>query len=90
MSMQFRMVRLTGWRAVTAILAGLASLAVVIVLLTVGFVFIVLPALVVAAIAWRFLPRARIRSMGPASDPSVIEGTYEVAPEDGERKRLEP
>lgn len=87
--MQFRVVRLTGWRAVAAILVGLASLAVIAALLVVGFFFVVLPALVVAAIAFRFLPKPKIRPMSPPTDADIIEGTYEVAPEDGERKRLE-
>ena len=88
--MQFRVVRLSGWRAIAAVLAGLVALVAVIAALAVGFVFVVLPALVIAGIAYWFLPKARIRSMGPPGDPDVIEGTYEVEPEQGERKRLEP
>jgi hypothetical protein len=89
MPMQFRVVRLSGWRAVLAVLTGLVALAAVIALLAVGFVFIVLPAIVIGSIAWLFLPRPARRPMDPRGEPGVIEGRYEVAPDDGERKKLE-
>lgn len=86
--MQFRVVRLSGWRAVLAIAAGLAVLAAVAALLTVGFL-LVLPVLLVAAIAFRFLPKPRMRPMGRAGEADVIEGTYEVNPDDNDRRRLD-
>lgn len=88
MSMQFRVVHLSGWRAVLAIAAGLAVLAAVAALLTVGFL-VVLPVILVAAIALRFLPKPRMQPMGRSDGPDIIEGTYQVAPEEADRKRLE-
>jgi hypothetical protein len=89
MQMQFRVVRLSGWRAVVAVLAGLIGLVAVVALLAVGFVFVVLPGIVIATIAYWFLPKPKVRAMGPTGDPHVIEGTFEVAPDDADRKRLE-
>jgi hypothetical protein len=86
--MQFRVVRLSGWRAVVAVLFGLAVLAAVAALLALSFL-VVLPVLLVAAIAYRFLPRPTMRPMDRPGEADVIEGTYEVAPDDRERKRLE-
>jgi hypothetical protein len=87
--MQFRVVRLSGWRAILAVLAGLIGLAAIVALLVVGFFLVALPALVVAAIAWRLLPRTR-PSVGPVGDAKTIEGVYEVSPDATETRRLEP
>jgi hypothetical protein len=89
MQMQFRVVRLSGWRAVVAVLAGLIGLVAVVALLAVGFVFVVLPGIVIATVAYWFLPKAKVRAMGPAGDPDVIEGIYAAAPDEAESKRLE-
>ncbi len=87
--MQFRVVRLSGWRAVVAVVFGLAALAAVVALLAVSFL-VVLPVMLVAAIAYRFLPKPKMPPMGRAGEADIIDTTYEVVPDDSERKRLEP
>ncbi len=89
MSMRVQTIRLSGWRAAAVVLAGLAGLVALAALAIVGFFLVVLPAIIVAAIAYRFLPRARMPVENSTGDATVIDTTYEIVPEDGERKQLD-
>lgn len=79
-----RAVRLFGWQAVAAIVAGLTVLVAVAAFLTLGFLFIVLPTMVVGAVAYYFLPKPPSRTVGnlKAADrtrnTTIIDGTYRV------------
>lgn len=90
-SVHVRAVWLSGWRAVAAIVAGLTVLVAVAAFLALGFLFIVLPTMVVGAVAYHFLPKCASRTVGnlKAADrtgnTTIIDGTYRVAndhPED--------
>jgi hypothetical protein len=71
----------------------LAILAVVVAVLAVGFLFIAVPALALASIAYYFRPKPMIRSAqnrghiglaGTARNGTIIDGTFKVAPSDDE------
>jgi hypothetical protein len=79
-----RAVRLFGWRAVAAIVAGLTVLVAVAAFLALGFLFIVLPTMVLSAVAYYFLPKRPSRSVGNSKaaerigSTTIIDGTYKV------------
>jgi hypothetical protein len=88
-----RAIRLSGWRAIAAAVAGLAILAVVVAFLAVGFLFIAVPALAIASIAYYFGPKRMIRpvqnmgNIGKADAPrngTIIDGTFKVVPNEAE------
>ena len=79
-----RAVRLFGWRAVAAIVAGLTVLVAVAAFLALGFLFIMLPTMVLSAVAYYFLPKRPSRSVGNSKaaerigSTTIIDGTYKV------------
>ena len=79
-----RAVRLFGWRAVAAIVAGLTVLVAVAAFLALGFLFIVLPTMALGAVACYFLPKPPGRSVGNSKaaertgGTTIIDGTYKV------------
>lgn len=79
-----RAVRLFGWRAVASILAGLTVLVAVAAFLALGFLFIVLPTMVLGAVAYYFLPKPPSRSVENSKaaertgSTTIIDGTYKV------------
>src|SRR5215469_1794664 len=88
-----RAIRLSGWRAIAAAVAGLAILAVVVAFLAVSFLFIAVPALAIASIAYYLRPKPMIRSgqnldnIGKADTPrngTVIDGTFKVVSNEAE------
>ena len=83
-----RAVRFSGWRAIAAIVIGLTVMVAVFAFLALGFLFIVVPILVIASIAYYFLPKPKNRpvenseKMGQTENATIIDGTYEVSQDD--------
>jgi hypothetical protein len=79
-----RAVRLSGWRAVATVVAGLMVLVAVAAFLALGFFFIVLPTMVLGTVAYYFLPKPPSRSVGNSNaaertgSTTIIDGTYKV------------
>lgn len=80
-----RVVRLFGWRAVIAMVAGLTALVAVAAILALGFLFVVLPAMVLGAVAYYLLSKPPSGSAGYSKpvertgSTTIIDGTYKVA-----------
>lgn len=80
-----RTVRLSGWRAVAATVAGLTVLTAMAAFLALGFLFIVLPTVVLGAVACYVLPKLPRRGAGYSNAAertgrtTIIDGTYKVA-----------
>ena len=87
---KFRAVRLSGWRAAVAIVVGLTVLLALTAFLALGFLFVVVPAMIVGAIAYYLLPTQARRTVEDLKAPNrrrnttVIDGTYKVADEPAE------
>src|ERR1017187_7972908 len=83
-----RAIGLSGWRAIAAIVIGLTVLVAAFAFLALGFLFIVVPALVIASVAYHFLPKPKNRplgnceKMGQTENATIIDGTYEVSQDD--------
>lgn len=79
-----RAVRLSGWRAVATIVAGLTVLVAVGAFLALGFLFIVLPTMALGAVAYYFLPKPPSRGVENSKaaertgSTTIIDGTYKV------------
>jgi|SRR5579872_1645266 len=79
-----RAVRLSGWRAVATVVAGLTVLMAVAAFMALGFLFIGLPTMLLGAVAYYFLPKRPCRSVGNSNaaertgSRSIIDGTYKV------------
>lgn len=77
-----RAIRLSGWRAAVAVVIGLSVLVALAALLTLGFLFVVLPAAVVGAVAYYLLPKRNIATLRhpkateQSNSPNIIEGSY--------------
>ena len=88
---QIKTVKISGWRAIAAIVVGIAVLVAVAAFLALGFLFIVVPTLAIASVAYYFRPKPTIRSrehpekvrkIGPTGTVTIIDGEYEVARDD--------
>jgi hypothetical protein len=83
-----RAVRLFGWRALVAIAAGVAVVVAVAAVLALSFLFIVLPTMVIGAVAYYFLPKRPSRTLGnlkagdQAKNTTIIEANYTVSKDD--------
>jgi hypothetical protein len=88
-----RAVRLFGWRAVAAIVAGLTVLVAVAAFLALGFLFIVLPTMVLGAVAYYFLPKRPSRGLGNSNavertgNTTIIDANYRVTNDHSEDNR---
>ena len=75
---------MVGWRALVPIVAKLTALVAVIAFLALGILFIVLPAMVLGAVACYLLPKRPSRTLGNLNgaertgNKSIIDGTYRV------------
>ena len=88
-----RAIKLSGWRAFAAAVTGVGILVAVVAFLAVGFLFIAVPALAIASIAYYFRPKRMIRpaqnmgNIGKADTPrngTIIDGTFKVVPNEAE------
>jgi len=83
-----RSVRLSGWRAVVAVAAGITALVAVTAFLALGFLFIALPALAIASIAYYLLPKRPNRALGSSNsaersgNTTITDVTYRVTHDD--------
>ena len=88
-----RAVRLFGWRAVPAIVAGLTVLVAVAAFLALSFLFIVLPIMVLGAVAYYVLPKQTIRGVGNSTaaertgNTTIIDVNYRVTNDHSEDNR---
>jgi hypothetical protein len=83
-----RAVRHSGWRAVATVVAGLTVLVAVAAFLALAFLFIVLPTMVLGAVAYYFLPKPPSRGVENSKaaertgSATIIDGTYKVTNDD--------
>jgi hypothetical protein len=87
-----RAVRLFGWRAIAAVLAGLVVVVAVAALLALSFLLIVLPAMAIGAVAYYLLPKRPGHTLGDlnasnhAKNSTIIETNYSVTNDDDDGK----
>jgi hypothetical protein len=81
-----RTFRLRPWK-VWALAATGAALAVALAIAVAGLLLILVPALLIAGFVGRLILGRGAKAARPASDPSVIEGQYEVIEGPGGRWR---
>jgi hypothetical protein len=88
-----RGIRLSGWRAVAAIVVGLAVLVAVVAFLALSFLFIVLPTAILGTVAYYLLPRpaSSTAEISKAAEwtrnAAIIDGTYKVTNDATEEPR---